>query len=34
MHLYQIQIVTIEDKVDEFAKTLRTHWLEFQGGKL
>ena len=29
MHLYQIQIEVMEDKVDEFKRSLRTHWFEF-----
>jgi quinol monooxygenase YgiN len=29
MHLYQIQIELMEDKVDEFTRTLKTHWFEF-----
>ena len=29
MHLYQIQIEIIEDKMDEFERSLRTHWFEF-----
>ena len=29
MHLYQIQIEIMEDKVDEFKRSLRTHWFEF-----
>ena len=29
MYLYQIQIEIMEDKVDEFERSLRTHWFEF-----
>jgi len=29
MHLYQIQIEIMEDKVDEFTRSLKTHWFEF-----
>ena len=29
MHLYQIQIEIMEDKVDEFIRSLRTNWFEF-----
>jgi quinol monooxygenase YgiN len=29
MHIYQIQIELTEGKVDEFTRTLRTHWFEF-----
>ncbi len=29
MHLYQIQIEIMEDKTDEFLRSLKTHWFEF-----
>lgn len=29
MHLYQIQIEIMEDKTDEFIRSLRTQWFEF-----
>jgi quinol monooxygenase YgiN len=29
MYLYQIQIEIMEDKVDEFTRSLKTYWFEF-----
>ena len=29
MYLYQIQIEIMEDKVDEFTRSLKMHWFEF-----
>ena len=29
MHLYQIMIEIMEDKVDEFERSLKTYWFEF-----